>query len=575
MTALRVRLLGPPNFSGPDGPRALPGRKSWAILAYLVLEPRAPSRRDIAELLFGDADDPLAALRWQLVRIRRALRPEAELVEREGGLRIVPPDALVVDLHELLDGDLSSGALASIGGELLEGLLLEDVEPFASWLAMSRARLRATLGDALRRSAAILSATRPDEALSQAERAVRLEPFDDRAHELVIRLLVERGDVDGARNYAALVERRYRAELGIEPGAWLRRPIEERDRRRSAPNPLIDHRVAARAGLDSARALFEAGDYEVALARGRRAADDASLSREPVLEATSLVLLAAILAHSLRGRDAEAAGLLDRALGLATAAGDSALAAEVERERAYVGLIDGEYGAAEAAARRSIALARSVGQPSIEAVSQVWLGASQLDRGDPDAEETLFTALQTLAHAGDHRWPGYTEAWICRSRTEAGDAAAGVVHGQAAVAMTREAGWIAVLPWSMITLGDALRADGAVEAAAATYADGLALGEEIGDPCWEALSLRGFASLALREGRRDEAIALLRDAFERTHRYADVYKWAEAAIATDLVELEGGRDPELVRAATRLVLKGPMAPLAARLRAVIGPLTEV
>jgi tetratricopeptide (TPR) repeat protein len=281
------------------------------------------------------------------------------------------------------------------------------------------------------------------------------------------------------------------------------------------------------------------------------------------------------LAHSLRGRDNEAAGLLDRALGLATAAGDVTLAAEVERERAYVGFIDGEYGAAEAAARRSITLARTVGQHGVEAVSQVWLGAAQLDRGDPAAEETLMTALETLARAGDHRWPGYTEAWLCRSRTEAGDSAAAVEHGQRAVGMTRDVGWIAVLPWSMVTLGDALRADGAIEAAAATYAEALALGEEIGDPCWEALSLRGFAYLALREGARDRAVGLLRDAFHRTHRYADVYKWAEAAIATDLVELEDGRDHDIVRAATQLVLKGPMALLAARLRAVVGPLSEV
>ena len=127
----------------------------------------------------------------------------------------------------------------------------------------------------------------------------------------------------------------------------------------------------------------------------------------------------------------------------------------------------------------------------------------------------------------------------------------------------------------MITLGDALRADGQNEAAAATYGEALALGEEIGDPCWEALSLRGFAYLSLHDGQRDRAVDLLHDAFERTHRYADIYKWAEAAIATDLVELEDGRDPVILGAATRLVLKGPMVPLASRLQAVIGPIAGI
>ena len=53
--------------------RAPRGRKAWAVLTYLLLADRPPSRRQIAELLFGDADDPLGALRWTLAELRRAL----------------------------------------------------------------------------------------------------------------------------------------------------------------------------------------------------------------------------------------------------------------------------------------------------------------------------------------------------------------------------------------------------------------------------------------------------------------------------------------------------------------------
>jgi DNA-binding SARP family transcriptional activator len=565
-------LLGVPEIVAGTERREIAGHKSWGVLAYLLLEPRTPSRRDVADLLFADADDPLAALRWQLVRVRRALGMEAAVVDDHGRLAIRPQARLHVDARELLKGDVEPAWLMSVGDELLAGLRLDDVEPFAWWLRLTRSRLRSTLGDALRRAATIELAHDSALALPLAERAVRLDPFDDRAHELVVSVLVGRGDVAEAAAYADRVERRYRSELATSPGPGLRRPLENRLVR---VNPLIDHRVAARAGLDAAQASYDAGSYEAALDRGRRAANDAALSGDAELEARALVLLAAILAHSLRGRDHEAAGLLDRALGLAIAMGNAALAAEVERERAYVGLIDGDYGAAEAAARRSITLARDDGKLAIEAVSQVWLGACQLDRGDPDAEATLTTAMDTLARAGDHRWPGYAEAWLARCRTEAGDPVAAVRHGDMGVSQTRAAGWVAVLPWAMITLGDALRAGGQFDAAASTYADALALGEEIGDPCWEALSLRGFAYLALHEGQRARAIGLLRDAFERTHRYADIYKWAEAAIATDLVELEHGRDPVILGAATRLVLKGPMIPLAARLQAVIGPIAGI
>ena len=71
---MTIRLLGPPMIER-DGepPRPPRGRKSWALLAYLLLAERPPSRRHLAELLFADADDPLGALRWTLAELRRVL----------------------------------------------------------------------------------------------------------------------------------------------------------------------------------------------------------------------------------------------------------------------------------------------------------------------------------------------------------------------------------------------------------------------------------------------------------------------------------------------------------------------
>ena len=43
---LRLRLLGRPTIEAPDGvDRRLRSRKSWALLAYLVLTETPPSRR--------------------------------------------------------------------------------------------------------------------------------------------------------------------------------------------------------------------------------------------------------------------------------------------------------------------------------------------------------------------------------------------------------------------------------------------------------------------------------------------------------------------------------------------------
>ena len=71
---LGIRLLGRPSIERSDGASyRLRSRKSWALLAYLVLSEAAPTRSQLAGLLFGEADDPLRALRWSLAEIRRCL----------------------------------------------------------------------------------------------------------------------------------------------------------------------------------------------------------------------------------------------------------------------------------------------------------------------------------------------------------------------------------------------------------------------------------------------------------------------------------------------------------------------
>ncbi len=65
--SLRITLLGKPAIER-DGALAAPprGRKAWALLAYVLLAERRPTRAHLASLLFAEADDPLGALRWNL-----------------------------------------------------------------------------------------------------------------------------------------------------------------------------------------------------------------------------------------------------------------------------------------------------------------------------------------------------------------------------------------------------------------------------------------------------------------------------------------------------------------------------
>ena len=75
-----VHLLGRPRIEvdGASGYR-FRSRKSWALLAFLLLAERPPTRSRLASLLFAEADDPLRALRWCLAEVRRGLGPAAVL----------------------------------------------------------------------------------------------------------------------------------------------------------------------------------------------------------------------------------------------------------------------------------------------------------------------------------------------------------------------------------------------------------------------------------------------------------------------------------------------------------------
>lgn len=72
--SLVIRLLGKPRIERDGAPVPTPrGRKTWGLLAYLLLSERPPSRSRVASLLFGEAADPLGALRWTLADLRRTL----------------------------------------------------------------------------------------------------------------------------------------------------------------------------------------------------------------------------------------------------------------------------------------------------------------------------------------------------------------------------------------------------------------------------------------------------------------------------------------------------------------------
>lgn len=56
--SITIHLLGPPRIvRDPGDAYKFRSRKSWGLLAYLILSEHPPARSQLASLLFADADD--------------------------------------------------------------------------------------------------------------------------------------------------------------------------------------------------------------------------------------------------------------------------------------------------------------------------------------------------------------------------------------------------------------------------------------------------------------------------------------------------------------------------------------
>lgn len=563
--SLVIRLLGRPGIAQDGRPRALGGHKPWALLAYLLLASRPPTRRELAERLWPEAADPLAALRWALLQARRALAPGGRIAERAGRLEVELPADALVDAHAVLSRALEPADAAALGtGELLEGFTFDDAPDFDEWLALERQRVASALREALRWAATMLARSSPDDALALAERALALDPLCDPLHELVIDIHVGRGDRAAAERHLERAERRYREDLGEAAPDTIRRPL---DRTVAASVARIAPSVTAAALVQSAQARMDAGDYDAAVTAARRAAAESAAAGDVAVEASALATLATILIHSVRGRDRESVGLLARAFQLATDSGDLALASEVARETGYVAFLAAEYGSAEQSFHRAIELAERAADPVRLGKALTFLGASQMDRGDLEASDpTLRQALAALDSAREGRFRAFTLSFVARLRLREGRDSDARERSREALVAARATGWHGIVPWILTIEGEAELRLGNSAPASERFAEAFALGSEMGDPCWEGLSLRGLAHVEWRAGRHGEARELLAEAHARCSRVPDTLWWADAVILTDLVELEHGSDAGHVQRALEIAHRGPMPDVAERLR---------
>lgn len=531
--SVSIHLLGRPRIEHDSGPAyQFRSQKSWGVLAYLILSDRQPTRAQTAALLFGEADDPLRALRWSLAEARRGLGQDATL---EGDPLVLDlPVGTVVDVDAVTRGTWGEAvAMPGLGAGLLEGLSVRGAAGFDAWLLSEQQRLSAASESILHEAAlGSLSAGELDAALGFALRAAAMSPLDENHEALVIRLYLRLGDDAAARRRHDAMAARLEAELGIAPGGALESAL----RRSARPEQSLGSAASISAVMEAGAAAISAGATEAGFESLRTAVSLADVALVPAMQVSSRLALAEALIHALRGMDEEGLAALHAADRIAEVQGDRAAMAQVRAELGYVDFLRARYDRAHL--RLTDALALSDGSARIKAKATTYLGSIESDRADYGAALThLDEACALSRQAGEPRREVYALMMLGRVHLLRGDLDDAAECLDQSIAFAERDRWLAVLPWPQALRGEVDLARGDVTAAAALLEQSFARACQLGDPCWEGMAARGLALVAESSGDVDGAFDLMADARIRCNRLADPYVWLDAYILDALCEV--------------------------------------
>ena len=522
---MRIHLLGTPTVQrGGIAVETPAGRKHWGLLTYLVRTEVPSSRERLSGLLFPEADDPLGALRSALSALRRQLGPHAEV----GGnpVRLALGPSAFVDVEILRKGSwMEATTLPGLGHELLDGMAFRSSPGFEMWLENERRHVAGTTAAVLHEAAlALLARGEAESAMDHASELVRLNPYEENSHVLLVRCLRAAGDLDAAARQVTACTELFNRELGIDPSPALHAaatdPLEPR-------GPKVSGRAAVRAQVEAGEAAIAAGATEAGLVRLRGAVASARGGDELDLLARALIGLGGALVHSARGTDEEGAAALHEGSALAEQLGEHALAATGWRETGWVQFLRARYDRAEASLARAADLGR--GHDEELAWIDVILGCCRSDAGHyAEAAERLRSAIDRSDRTNSVHAGAYGRAMLGRLYLLRGELDEARHRLDEALEYVQRHGWTAFVPWPESFRAEVDLRVGNVDAAEERLEHAFALGCEVGDPCWESIAARGLGLVAAARGDVPRALELLADAPKLCRRLPDTYLWIEA-----------------------------------------------
>lgn len=515
-----IRLLGRPVIQFDDGTTpSIRGHQAWGVLARLLTEARPIARRQLATELFGEADDPLGALRWCLAELRRGLGASTLLGDP---VALDLPPGCRVDICEIEADDFDP---------LRAGEFLEAVEPQASatfdtWLLIERERFGARVRDAARRRAiARLSAGDHGEAIELAKACIRFDPFDETGHIILVKALTTAGMHSAAEAHVEATEAEFRRELGAAPSDALRSAA----RRTIASPPLgVSQRAVIESQIAAGKAALDAGAIEAGLDCFRRAAAAGEATGDTYFQAAALLELGTALVHTTRGFDDEGAVILRQSSEAARNAGANLIAASALRELGYVDALAGRRPSAAATLTEAVAQADS--DPEALAGIHAVIGFNLVDWGQTDLGLDHFR--QAIGHAQASSNPR-KEAWALGigawGHVQSGNLPAASLWLEQCETICARIRWHAFLPWVGALTIEAQIGRRSVADAKSDAERVFASSCQMGDPCWEAASARALALCAEAEGSSAAARDWMTEAERRGNRVTD--GWAGLNVA--------------------------------------------
>jgi WD40 repeat protein/DNA-binding SARP family transcriptional activator len=232
MAVLSLFMLGPLQVTLDGEPVTdFKSDKVRALLVHLAVEAEQPHRREaLAGLLWPEWPDREArrSLRDALSNLRRAIGdhdavPRFLLITRETvqfnrGSEYRSDVAAFTDLRGKQDLSDLQQAVALYRGSFLEGFSIGDAAPFEEWALLKREQLGRQMLQTLRSLAAIHEQQgQYEQAQSYARRQVQLEPWNEEAHQQLMRVLALGGQRSAALAQYQACRRLLADELGVEP----------------------------------------------------------------------------------------------------------------------------------------------------------------------------------------------------------------------------------------------------------------------------------------------------------------------------------------------------------------------